>query len=94
MDGRQLFGAIVRTVGLGFVILQLYQLIQIIPALTSGNVPMSQQVAIAVIMPLLWIAIGLLIMRRGDVIVNFAYPAPRSAAPAARAPAAKSARKS
>jgi hypothetical protein len=89
MDGRSLFGAIVRTIGLGYVLFQLYTLIQIVPALASGRVPMSQEVALAVIMPVLWMAIGLLIMRRADAVVSFAYPAAKAAGAAAKPAASK-----
>jgi hypothetical protein len=79
MDGRSLFGVIVRAVGLGFAVFQVYQLFEIGRALSGGAVPMTSAVAAVVMMPVLWLVIGVLIMRRADLIVNFAYPQPKEA---------------
>jgi hypothetical protein len=101
MDGRTLFGALVRTIGFGMalfeavqIVLQAVQLAAI--AIVASRQPGSgdaasaaiQQAAIPLLVSVILCALGLLLVRRGDSIATWAYSERRSRRAAAAIAAA------
>ena len=110
MEGRTLLGALVRLIGFGTalfelvqLVLQLVQLVAIAivaakqPGAGDAATAAMQQAVMPILIALILAALGLLLLRQGDKVANWAYadrtrrgPTPAPAAkPAAKRPAAK-----
>jgi hypothetical protein len=73
MTERQVFGLIVRTLGLVSVLYGLSQLLVAVARLIGPNVPHYFPFHEDVIFGLFWLAFGALLMRRVGWLVRFAY---------------------
>jgi hypothetical protein len=73
MDGRQLFGAFVRGVGLLIAIWGLYNTLFVFLGLLVGGMPVHFAGIIRILLPLIYVLVGLLFMVRAEAVVSFAY---------------------
>jgi hypothetical protein len=73
MDGRQLFGVIVRSVGLLITIWGLYSVLLAVVGLMLGGLPAHLFGVLRIVLPLVYVLVGLVIMTRADGVVVFAY---------------------
>jgi hypothetical protein len=86
MDGRTLLGALVRAAGFGLALIQLLtlvgQLVQLAgigflvmkqPQAADAATAAVQQAVTPILIALLLLAVGILLLRQGDKVANWAY---------------------
>ncbi|HWE47235.1 MAG TPA: hypothetical protein VG407_14525 [Caulobacteraceae bacterium] len=86
MDGRTLLGALVRVIGFGTALFEVVQLVlQLVQLAAIGIVAAKQpgagdaasaamqQAVMPILIALILAALGLLLLRRGDAVANWAY---------------------
>jgi hypothetical protein len=97
MDGRTLFGVVVRTVGFGLAMFDFLQLVLnlVVFVIAAATQPGEAAAAAAqaggpsIVVSLAGLLIGLFLIRGADRITDFAYPAPRGPRGGAATPAPK-----
>lgn len=73
MDERQTFGVIVRSIGVGLSIYSATEVFYIAATLLGISTPSRLSLGGQVLAPLIYLGIGIVVMRRADWIVDFAY---------------------